>query len=73
MLKGLVIVCANGCFSSMTEANSKVKALLAGRKARQCCELLVLESALGKGGAPWDFQRGSDFSNVDPFAFIVLA
>lgn len=31
MLKVLVIVYANGCFSSRGEANSKVKALFAGR------------------------------------------
>ncbi|KAJ1256455.1 hypothetical protein BS78_K020400 [Paspalum vaginatum] len=71
ILERLVIVCANGCFNSMAEANSKVKALFAGKKDTKCCALQVMESALGEGGIPWNYQRGFDFSHVDPFAFIV--
>ncbi|WVZ84041.1 hypothetical protein U9M48_031119 [Paspalum notatum var. saurae] len=70
ILERLVIVCANGCFNSMAEANSKVKTLFAGKKDTKCCALQVVESALGEGGIPWNYQRGSDFSH-DPFAFIV--
>uniref|UniRef100_A0A0A8XZS3 Uncharacterized protein n=1 Tax=Arundo donax TaxID=35708 RepID=A0A0A8XZS3_ARUDO len=69
-LKRLQIVFAKGCFSSMDEATSKVKALFSGKRATERCSLLVCESAVSEGGGVWDFHRGSDFSCIDPFAFI---
>ncbi|CAN6275269.1 unnamed protein product [Urochloa humidicola] len=66
MLKRLLIVFGNGCFSSV--ATSKVNALFAGKKANEHCSLLIFESAFVEGSCLWDFQRGSDFSCTDPFA-----
>jgi hypothetical protein len=70
MLKVLVIVYANGCFSSSDEANSKVKALFAGRRATQSCKVMVCESRYSEGGSHWHFEEGSDFSFDDPFGSI---
>lgn len=70
MLKVLVIAYANGCFSSRDEANSKVKALFAGRRATQCCKVLVCESRFSEGDGHWDFEEGSDFSFDDPLGVI---
>ncbi|XP_034604610.1 F-box/LRR-repeat protein 13 [Setaria viridis] len=72
VLEKLVIVCADGCFGSVDEANSKVKKnLFAGKKGAGGCALLVLEGAKEKEGAPWPYDRGFDFSRVDPFEFVV--
>ncbi|KAJ1270599.1 hypothetical protein BS78_06G064900 [Paspalum vaginatum] len=73
-LERLVVVCAGGCFASTDEASSKVrKALFAGKKETGSgrCALLVLENATGKDAPAWKYERGSDFSRADPFAFIV--
>ena len=70
MLNVLVVVYANGFFSSRGEANSKVKALFAGRKATQSCKVVVCESRFSEGGSRWDFVQGSDFSFDDPFGII---
>ena len=70
MLKVLVIVYANGCFSSRGEASSKVKALFAGRRATQCCKVAVCESRHPEGGSNWNFEQGSDFSFEDAFGII---
>ncbi|CAL4976723.1 unnamed protein product [Urochloa decumbens] len=70
-LKELVIVFGKGSFTSMAEVNSKVKHLLAAKRASQTCSILLIESALEEGEDKYylDF-RGSDFSERDPFAFI---
>ncbi|CAO2180204.1 unnamed protein product [Urochloa humidicola] len=71
VLKELVIVFSKGSFTSMMEANSKVKHLLTAKRASQTCSILLIESAWKEGDDKWylDF-RGSDFSVRDPFAFI---
>ncbi|CAO2203272.1 unnamed protein product [Urochloa humidicola] len=71
VLKELIIVFGKGSFTSMMEANSKVKHLFAAKRASQVCSILLIESALEEGEDKWylDF-RGSDFSVRDPFAFI---
>ncbi|KAF8674752.1 hypothetical protein HU200_048033 [Digitaria exilis] len=64
VLEKLVIVCSNGCFSSMDEANSKVKkTLFAGKKGTERCALLVLEAAPKEETASWTYNRGFDFSS----------
>ncbi|KAK1647081.1 hypothetical protein QYE76_064886 [Lolium multiflorum] len=70
MLTKLVIVYCKGSFSSMTEANSKVKPLFAAKWASQDCVLQLFESALEVGDDKWlmNFETGSDFSTGDPFA-----
>ena len=70
MLKKLVIVVSKGSFSSLTEANSKVKPLFAAKWASKDCSLLLLESAFQGGEDKWllNFKTGSDFSTGDPFA-----
>jgi hypothetical protein len=70
MLTKLVIVFCKGSFSSMTEANSKVKPLFAAKWASQDCVLQLFESALEVGDDKWlmNFETGSDFSTRDPFA-----
>ena len=69
MLTKLVIVFCKGSFSSMTEANSKVKPLFAAKWASQDCVLQLLESVLEVGDDKWllNFETGSDFSTSDPF------
>lgn len=74
VLERLVIVCANGCFTSMDETNSKVKkTLFAGKKGNEHCALQVLEAATKEEAVSWTYNRGFDFSTVDPFAYIVPA
>ncbi|KAM0864743.1 hypothetical protein ACQ4PT_043705 [Festuca glaucescens] len=70
MLTKLVIVFCKGSFSSMTEANSKVKPLFAAKWASQDCVLQLFESALEVADDKWllNFETGSDFSTRDPFA-----
>uniref|UniRef100_A0A0D9W2P9 F-box domain-containing protein n=1 Tax=Leersia perrieri TaxID=77586 RepID=A0A0D9W2P9_9ORYZ len=73
MLKKLIIVSTKGRFASIDEANSAVKPLFTTKWACQCCSLVVLESACSEGSMNWNFERGSDFSLVDPFAIIMQA
>ncbi|CAM0944104.1 unnamed protein product [Alopecurus aequalis] len=70
VLTKLVIVYSKGSFSSVTEANSKVKPLFAAKWASRDCSLLLLESAFRAGEDKWllNFKAGSDFSIRDPFA-----
>ncbi|TKW03468.1 hypothetical protein SEVIR_7G026300v4 [Setaria viridis] len=70
MLKMLVVVYANGYCSSRDEANSKVKALFAGKRANDSCKVVVCESRFSEGGRCWELQRGCDFSFDDPFGLI---
>jgi hypothetical protein len=70
VLKKLVIVFGKGRFTSMTEANSKVKPLSA-KIASQTCSIQLVESAWKEGDDKFqDFRTGYDFSVRDPFAFI---
>lgn len=72
MLTKLVIVFCKGSFTSMDEANSKVKPLFDARWASRDCSLslVLFESPLETGDDKWllNFERGSDFSTTDPFA-----
>jgi hypothetical protein len=70
MLMKLVIVFNKGSFTSVTEANSKVKPLFAAKWASRDCSLLLLKSAFQAGEDKWllNFKTGSDFSTRDPFA-----
>ncbi|CAN6275267.1 unnamed protein product [Urochloa humidicola] len=71
MLKVLVIVYAKGYFGSRDEANSKVKALFAGKRANNDrCKVVVCESRVSENVCSWEFQTGSDFSFDDPFGLI---
>uniref|UniRef100_A0ACD5W7I3 Uncharacterized protein n=1 Tax=Avena sativa TaxID=4498 RepID=A0ACD5W7I3_AVESA len=70
VLTKLVIVFSKGSFTSVAEANSKVKPLFAAKWANRDCSLLLLESAFQGGEDKWslNFKTGSDFSTRDPFA-----
>ncbi|CAL4949102.1 unnamed protein product [Urochloa decumbens] len=72
MLKNLMIICADGCFSSKAEAESKLQTLFTGKKASKCCLRLFYESGIPEGGYSWTFQIGSDFSYADPFGYLAL-
>ncbi|CAM0944105.1 unnamed protein product [Alopecurus aequalis] len=69
VLTKLVIVYSKGSFTSVTEANSKVKSLFAAKWASRDCSLLVLETPFRAGEDKWllNFKTGSDFSIRDPF------
>jgi hypothetical protein len=76
MLTKLVIVYPKGTFTSMTEANSKLKPLFAAKWARPCCSLQLFKGAYAEGKKPLElqgFKRGSNLSVRDPFAFFVRA
>ncbi|CAO2034156.1 unnamed protein product [Urochloa humidicola] len=70
-LKVLVIVYAKGYFGSRDEANSKVKALFAGKRAsNDRCKVVVCENRYSEDVCSWEFQTGSDFSSEDPFGLV---
>uniref|UniRef100_A0A0E0KN65 F-box domain-containing protein n=1 Tax=Oryza punctata TaxID=4537 RepID=A0A0E0KN65_ORYPU len=53
------------------EANFRLKPLFATKWASKCCSLVVLESDASSGESNWNFERGCDFSLMDPFAIII--
>ncbi|BAF14163.1 F-box/FBD/LRR-repeat protein At1g13570 [Oryza sativa Japonica Group] len=71
MLKKLIIVSPKGTFASTDEANFRLKPLFATKWASKCCSLVVLESDASAGESNWNFERGCDFSLMDPFAIII--
>lgn len=71
MLKKLIIVSPKGTFASTDEANFRLKPLFATKWVSKCCSLVVLESDASAGESNWNFERGCDFSLMDPFAIII--
>ncbi|CAN6247683.1 unnamed protein product [Urochloa humidicola] len=68
VVKNVVIVGATGSSLSTLQVISIVKSLTAEIGTSGSC-YVHYESSDPEAGAPWSFQRGSDFSVSDPFAY----